>query len=164
MATGTMEANAGLLDSLKAMVEFYSRAENGRKSQPEAKEAAEIKRAARRAIANAATSADTTYQGWTNYETWAVKLFMDNDRPTYEFFRGVTKQAIEQAPNLKAVKDGIWTVEFGAKYSLGELVKIRHESTTPKLKEPFAALLQGALDSVNWGEIAASLIETETNG
>lgn len=26
---------------------------------------------------------DMSYQGWTNYETWAVSLWLDNDKGLY---------------------------------------------------------------------------------
>jgi len=26
-----------------------------------------------------------TYNGWTNYQTWAVKLWMDNDEGAYRY-------------------------------------------------------------------------------
>lgn len=26
-----------------------------------------------------------SYNGWTNYETWSVALWVDNDEPTYRF-------------------------------------------------------------------------------
>ena len=28
-----------------------------------------------------------SYNGWTNYETWNVALWMDNDEPTYHIAR-----------------------------------------------------------------------------
>jgi len=30
---------------------------------------------------------DHKYNGWTNYETWAVKLWMDNEEPSYRYWR-----------------------------------------------------------------------------
>lgn len=33
------------------------------------------------------TKQDTTYNGWPNYETWNVMLWMDNDEPAYRFYR-----------------------------------------------------------------------------
>ena len=31
---------------------------------------------------------DTTYNGWTNYETWNVALYLQNDYGLYEMARG----------------------------------------------------------------------------
>ena len=30
---------------------------------------------------------ETTYNGWTNYETWVTALWIDNERETYEMRR-----------------------------------------------------------------------------
>ena len=31
-----------------------------------------------------ATAPDTTYNGWTNYETWNVALYIQNEYPIYQ--------------------------------------------------------------------------------
>ena len=42
------------------------------------------------------TNSNTTYNGWTNYETWNVALWLDNDRYNYE---------IARMPSSKTYKD-----------------------------------------------------------
>lgn len=40
------------------------------------------------------TNGDTqTYEGWTNYETWLVNLWIENDEASYLFWRGETARA-----------------------------------------------------------------------
>ena len=43
------------------------------------------------------------YNGWTNYETWAVKLWIDNDEGTYTYWRERTREcwneAADESPN-----------------------------------------------------------------
>ena len=33
------------------------------------------------------TKKDTSYNGWPNYETWNVMLWIDNEEPAYLFYR-----------------------------------------------------------------------------
>ena len=35
--------------------------------------------------------ADETYQGWTNYETWAVSLWINQDEAMYRYLRLIAK-------------------------------------------------------------------------
>ena len=32
-----------------------------------------------------------SYNGWTNYETWLVKLWMDNDEGSYRHYRDIVR-------------------------------------------------------------------------
>jgi hypothetical protein len=41
--------------------------------------------------------ADTTYNGWTNYETWAIALWIDNDRASYDYWRDIAIAYWQQA-------------------------------------------------------------------
>lgn len=36
---------------------------------------------------------DTTYNGYTNYETWATALWLDNDQGTHEYVRELVQDA-----------------------------------------------------------------------
>ena len=36
---------------------------------------------------------DTTYNGWTNYETWCVALWIDNEEPTQRYWHEQAQQA-----------------------------------------------------------------------
>src|SRR3990167_9926974 len=72
-----------------------------------------------------------TYQGWTNYETWAVNLWLTNDSGIYDMIREMGQEAKEAAPELEAVKDEIWTVEEGAKFTLADKIKDYIEENNP---------------------------------
>jgi hypothetical protein len=48
-------------------------------------------------------SENKRYNGWANYETWAVKLWMDNDPGEYEHWRE-TAQAVWNDTDDKATK------------------------------------------------------------
>jgi len=34
---------------------------------------------------------DKTYNGWPNYDTWNVMLWMDNDEPAYRLYRDLVR-------------------------------------------------------------------------
>ena len=40
------------------------------------------------------------YNGWTNYETWNVNLWLNNDQGTYDFIVELAKQYADDAPML----------------------------------------------------------------
>lgn len=39
---------------------------------------------------------DTTYNGWTNYETWLVNLWLSNDKGTEVAVREMTEEAVRE--------------------------------------------------------------------
>jgi hypothetical protein len=88
------------------------------------------------------------YNGWTNYETWVVKLWMDNEEGTYEYWKEVTTTLPPTGP------DG-WQA---GKYELAKILKVEHEEALPDLEGFAVDLLNAALGEVNWNEIAESLI------
>lgn len=87
-----------------------------------------------------------TYNGWTNYETWVINLWLNNDGALYG----------ELIDEVEAAKDA---------YGLSQLLKAQTEETAPEfangyyLEGMFRDLLNGALSAVNWYEIAEHAIE-----
>lgn len=101
------------------------------------------------------------YNGWTNYETWAVNLYMDNDQPQEKFWRGVVLTVYHQAKD-----DGTFSRAENAAFHLEKRIKEEHENAAADMLQaakyeygPLADLLRGALSEVNWREIAKSWIE-----
>ena len=86
-------------------------------------------------------TSEQVYNGWTNYETWNVKLWMDNDQLNYDYWR-------EQAEQFG--KDDV--------HGLSVVLKDEHEENRPELTGTYADLLGAALSMVNWYEIAESLL------
>ena len=90
---------------------------------------------------------DTKYQGWTNYETWAVKLWMDNDEGSYTYWKERTEEIADDAEERDE-----------AEMALADALKEVHEELLPTVQGFAADLLQGAFSSVDWIDIADSLL------
>ena len=84
------------------------------------------------------------YNGWSNYETWVVKVWMDNDEGSYNYWSHRAREVQEYS---------------NATVTLMDELKDEHEQALPELQGFAADLLNTAFGQVNWHEIAESLIE-----
>jgi hypothetical protein len=91
------------------------------------------------------------YNGWTNRETWATALWIDNDRGLYELARDYTRQELEGHDKGEEINP----------YFLGDTLKRWIEEdllTLDNIKGNFDLWLMltdiGSLYRVNWFEIA----------
>ena len=92
------------------------------------------------------------YNGWHNYETWVVKLWMDNEEPSYRYWREHVEAYIGESD--KSNPD--W--KHKAAIELSDDLKTEHESALPELEGFASDLLAAGFSKVNWYEIAESLI------
>lgn len=89
------------------------------------------------------------YNGWTNYETWNVKLWIDNDEHSSWYWS-------EQASNILDENDGDETT---ATFDLAKHLETMVMKNMPQMEAgPYQDILTAALQSVNWHEIAESMI------
>ena len=94
-----------------------------------------------------------TYNGWTNYETWLVKLWMDNEEGDYRYWNSVAYDLGSQdSPEYIADADN-------RRYSLARRLEDEHTEHMPEVKGMWADLLRAALQEVDWNEIANALLE-----
>jgi len=82
-----------------------------------------------------------SYNGWSNYETWNVSLWIDNEPSTYEEARDMARQARSEGDLARALKD--WVQDMAP--DLGASM--------------FSDLLSAALGEVDWYEIASHYYE-----
>jgi len=84
---------------------------------------------------------DKTYNGWSNYETWAVKLWIDNEQSSQEYWLERAKEETTPYELARALKD-----EF-------------NEANPIQTASVYSDLMSAALSGVDWLEIANSLLE-----
>lgn len=87
--------------------------------------------------------------GWTNYETWCVNLWLDSEEVSQRAVREMTFDALSEA-------DGDRTRATGR---LADRLKDDLEEAMPKVEGMWADLLNAALGEVNWQEIAGASVE-----
>jgi hypothetical protein len=100
------------------------------------------------------TTTKKTYNGYTNYETWNVKLWIDNDQESQEYWLASARTALKDAE-----ADNLFTKEENATNYLREELKEEFHQGMPDLgASTYADLLNSAMSEVNWHEIAQDLI------
>lgn len=108
-------------------------------------------------------SEDKKYNGWTNYETWNVKLWMDNDEGSYNYYTEVAQECYD---NAEASESPQFTRDEQATLDLSERLKEGYETAmhdwleeSKRSASVWADLIGAALSEVNWHEIAESMIQ-----
>lgn len=108
---------------------------------------------------------DTRYNGWTNYETWAVKLWMDNEESSYTYWQERAREAWDEAADKSP--NQFMNRSENARNLLAGWLKDEHDdqSDHPVFKAAdgtvYADLLNAALSEVNWYEIADALLSDQ---
>jgi hypothetical protein len=102
---------------------------------------------------------DKTYNGFTNYETWAVSLWLGNDAGSYQYWRDATQEEWECAKSAPASASRLTPRETAA-IALSQRLREEVEGGSPLADATlYTDLLQSALDQVDWYEVADNLLE-----
>jgi hypothetical protein len=100
-----------------------------------------------------AQSNDQTYNGWTNYETWSVKLWLDNDHGTYERTQELARWAWHEGRTRFQGRENV------TRRILADVIEEMVKDAMPDLEASmFSDLLTYAVGRVNWFEIAENIL------
>ena len=96
------------------------------------------------------------YNGWSNYETWLVKLWLDNEQKTAD----LQKEWLNRAKNTPKVD--VWTIEETVKFTLADILKDEVNGMIPMRisnhADLWCDLINAGLSEVDWQEIADNII------
>lgn len=96
------------------------------------------------------------YNGWTNYETWCVKLWIDSEQGSNEYWHDSARETFENSRSSEYSTRG-----ENARRNLADSLKEHYDELKCELMPAsgvFTDLLNSALSGVNWFEIAESLL------
>lgn len=97
----------------------------------------------------------TKYNGWQNYETWLVNLWLSNDSGTYVYWRDLAREAWQHAEATDVL-----TRELVARSGLAARLKDEIEEHSPcPNADLYSDLLNSALSEVDWREVAQHFLE-----
>jgi hypothetical protein len=90
------------------------------------------------------------YNGWSNYQTWNVMLWLDNDQGSYYLVRDQAEYFLENK-----------STEESPKWKLVDWLKDYVEENNPLIEDAsmFSDLLGQAIASVNYDEMANQILD-----
>lgn len=95
------------------------------------------------------------FNGYANYETWAVSLWLSNDRHSYEYFRTLAHSMGRcgcRAASLTKAEANAEALADALRNEFEEHSPVRNHSTV------YADLMNAALGEVDWHELARELL------
>lgn len=98
---------------------------------------------------------DKRYNGWKNYETWLVGLWLDNDQGSYSYWDERAREVYSMASATKYSSR-----RDVASSNLAKEIQDNVEETNPLPSSGlYTDLLTGALSEVDWYEVAEHYLD-----
>lgn len=101
-----------------------------------------------------------TYNGWSNYETWNVALWLGNDQGTDDMCREWAQEAWDEAKEPSFTSRYLTRRECAVR-SVSMKLQVYIEENNPLASDAsvYSDILSANLHEVDWGEIAKGMIE-----
>ena len=100
-----------------------------------------------------------SHNGWSNYETWVVNLWLDNEQGSHEYWREVARDLYQQEVENYSAGQPL-SVQEETMSSLSTALKENHEENMPTSNaDVYADLLGAAMSEVDWFEIAKHFVD-----
>lgn len=86
-----------------------------------------------------------SYSGWSNYETWCLNQWIENEEGSYHYWQERTAEIAEDSNHPRA--------------DLADALKEEVEELAPPLEGMFADLMSAAIGKIDFHEIAEAWLE-----
>lgn len=109
-------------------------------------------------------STEQRYNGWFNFETWAIATWLDNEQETYFLWRNTAREALQKAlneqPELRDDRAKLLSKAVSA-FSQRLHEWLEDENPLAGQANAYADLLNAALTEVNHLDIAQHYLDDE---
>lgn len=100
------------------------------------------------------------YNGYANYETWIVVLWLESEQGTARYWRDVAYDLRKAAVAHEEVEEEFWLADDVAYYQLAARLKAEVTDEAPDLGASlYSDLMQAAFSDVDWHQVAGVFFE-----
>ncbi len=115
-------------------------------------------------------SEEQGYNGWKNYETWAVGMYLDGNYDGPATYYETIERVKYELEHVDHPTSEYWTVEQSKRFGVADILKdwveenitphmVDDDHPDPQLHPLVSDLLGAALSEVDWNELADAWIE-----